>query len=210
MATTSAIPRKKWYQFDVRKVEFVKLKPMHLAALIPISVALNFAGALIAQSVKLPLYLDFGGTILTTLVGGWIPGVTVGILTCIINGLLVDPADFLLIPMPLLGVTVLWLCLRNGWGRTWLGFIVSLLLFSFSLTLVSAPVITFAYGGFTGSSVDIAKAVIAASTDSILSAAFIVDGLMSIIDKGILFFVVIAILRALPPHWRVASPIHVD
>lgn len=210
--TTGAItrPAKKWYEFDIRKVEFPQLKPMHLAAVIPMCVAMNFVGSTIVQSLKLPLFLDFGGTILATMIGGWWPGILVGFITLILQGLLQNPTSFAFLPLPLVGVTVLWLCLRNGLGRTWLGFIITLLLFSFSLTLVTAPVVAFAFGGFTGAAWDVGTAVMAKALDDIFSATLITHGVESIVDKGILFFVVIGILRALPPHWRVASPLHVD
>ncbi len=201
---------KKWYEFDIRRVTFPQLKSSQLAAVIPICVAMNFAGSVIVQSLKLPLFLDFGGTILATMVGGWWPGVVVGFITLILQGLLVNPTSFAFLPLPLVGVTVLWLCLRNGLGRTWLGFIITLLLFSFSLTLVTAPVGAFAFGGFTGAAWDVGTAVMLSAVHNIFSAAIITQGVESIVDKGILFFVVIAILRALPPHWRVTSPLHVD
>ena len=210
MTTATAVQPKKWYQFDIHRIKFPELKPIHLAAIIPICVAMNFAGSTIAQSLKLPIYLDFGGTILATLIGGWWPGVAVGFLTLIIQGLLQNPTDFAFLPLPLVGVTVLWLLLRSGWGRTWLGFIITLILFSFSLTLVTAPVTAFAFGGFTGAAWDVGTAVVVTATHNIFSAAIITQGAESILDKGILFFVVIAILRALPAYWRVASPLHVD
>jgi energy-coupling factor transport system substrate-specific component len=211
MATaTGELAKKKWYQFDVRRVVFPQLKPMHLAAIIPMCVAMNFAGSVIVQSLKLPIFLDFGGTILATMIGGWWPGVIVGLITIILQGLLVNPTSFAFLPLPLVGVTVLWLCLRNGLGRTWLGFIVTLILFSFSLTLVTAPVVAFAFGGFTGAAWDVGTAVMVTAVHNILSAAIITQGVESLIDKGILFFVVIAILRALPPYWRVTSPVQAD
>jgi len=212
MTTATANPpaKKKWYQFDIHRIKFPALRPIHLAAVIPICVAMNFAGSTIAQSLKLPLFLDFGGTILATMVGGWWPGIVVGFLTLILQGLLQNPTSFAFLPLPLVGVTVLWLLLRSGWGRTWLGFIVTLILFSMSLTLVTAPVVAFAFGGFTGAAWDVGTAVIVTATHNIFSAAIITQEAESLLDKGILFFVVIAILRALPAYWRVTSPIHVD
>jgi energy-coupling factor transport system substrate-specific component len=210
MATAVASGAKKWYEFDIRRIAFPQLKPMHLVAIIPMCVAMNFAGSTIAQGLKLPVFLDMGGTILSTLIGGFIPGLVVGVITIILQGLLQNPTSFAFLPLPLVGVTVLWLLLRNGWGRTWLGFIVTLIIFTIALTIVTAPVVTFAFGGFTGAAWDIGTAVLVKSMGSIFSAAIITQELESLLDKGILFFVVIAILRALPGYWRVASPLHVD
>lgn len=210
MATATGVSKKKWYQFDFRKVTFPQLKPMHLVAIIPMCVAMNFAGSTIAQGLKLPVFLDFGGTILSTMIGGFVPGLIVGVITILLQGLLQNPTSFAFLPLPLVGCYVLWLLLRNGWGRTWIGFVATLILFSIALTVVTAPVVAFAFGGFTGAAWDIGTAVLAKSMGSIFSAAVVTQLLESLLDKGILFFVVIAILRALPPYWRVASPLHVD
>jgi energy-coupling factor transport system substrate-specific component len=212
MATQSKSKEKapafKWFRFG--KIEFPELKPMHLAALIPMAVALNFAGSSIVQALKLPLFLDFGGTILVTMIGGFLPGFAVGLITIILQGLLQNPTSFAFLPLPLVGTFVLWLCLKNGMGRTWPGFILALILFSISLTLVTAPVVAFAFGGFTGAAWDVGTAVMVKAVGDIFSATIITQFFESLLDKGLLFFVVVAILRALPPHWRVASPLAVE
>ncbi|MCJ7623598.1 MAG: hypothetical protein MUO76_08835, partial [Anaerolineaceae bacterium] len=153
--TEAKVESKKFRWFRFGRVEFPELRPIHLAAVIPICVAMNFAGSVIVQSLKLPLFLDFGGTILATIVGGFWPGLTVGVLTMVLQGLLINPTSFAFIPLPLLSTFVLWLLLRNGWGRTWPGFILTLLFYSFSLTIVTAPVVAFAFGGFTGGAWDV-------------------------------------------------------
>ena len=201
---------KKFVWFEFQKLEFPQLRPMHLAAVIPICVAMNFAGSVIVQTLKLPLFLDFGGTILATIVGGFWPGLVVGFLTMILQGLLINPTSFAFLPLPLLSTFVLWLLLKNGWGRTWIGFIITLLLYSFSLTIVTAPVVAFAFGGFTGNAWDVGTAVLLQATKDVFSATFFTHFFESIVDKGILFFVVIAILRALPPHWRKMTPLAVE
>lgn len=210
MTAESTTPRKKFQWFDFGKIEFAKLKPMHFAALIPVCVALNVVGSFIATSVKLPFYLDMGGTILMTMIAGYVPGLAVGILTFIVTGLLVNPTDFYFIPAVFIFVLVLWLCLKYGLGRTWPGFIITLIIFAGSLTLTVTPIVYWAFGGFFGTSIDIATAVFAATFDDILKGALVSNFLLSIVDKGILFFVVLGILRALPPYMRVASPIHED
>jgi energy-coupling factor transport system substrate-specific component len=209
MAVANA-EKKKFVWFKFQKLQFPELKPMHLAAIIPICVAMNFAGAVIVQSLKLPLFLDFGGTILATIIGGFWPGLVVGFLTMILQGLLINPTSFAFLPLPLLSTFVLWLLLKNGWGRTWVGFILTLILYSISLTIVTAPVVAFAFGGFTGAAWDVGTAVLMQATGEIFSAAFFTHFFESLLDKGILFFVVIAIMRAMPPHWRVMTPLAVE
>jgi len=209
MAEASA-EKKKFTLLKLQKLNWPELKPMHLAAIIPICVAMNFAGSVIVESLKLPLFLDFGGTILATIIAGPWPGLAVGFLTVILQGLFINPTSFAFLPLPIISTIVLWLLLKNGWGRTWFGFIVSLILYSIGLTIVTAPVVAFAFGGFTGGAWDVGTAVLLQATGEIFSATFFTHFFESLVDKGILFFVIIAIVRALPPHWRVMTPLAVE
>jgi energy-coupling factor transport system substrate-specific component len=202
--------KKKFVWFKFQDLTFPELKPMHLAALIPICVAMNFAGAVIVQNLKLPLFLDFGGTILAGTIAGFWPALVTGFLTMILQGLFINPTSFAFLPLPLLSSWVLWILLKHGWGRTWFGYAITLVLYSISLTIVTAPVVAFAFGGFTGAAWDVGTAILLQSTKNIFSAAFFTQFFESLVDKGILFFVVIAIIRALPPHWRKMTPLAVE
>ena len=52
-----------------------------------VGIALNFIGAQAALLFDLPLYLDNVGTLLTASLGGYVPGIIVGYLTNLINGI---------------------------------------------------------------------------------------------------------------------------
>ena len=58
-----------------------------------VGVGVNLLGSKIALSANLPLFLDAVGTVLTAALGGYIPGIIVGLLTNAINGL-ADSATF--------------------------------------------------------------------------------------------------------------------
>lgn len=194
--------------FEIKKVPFVELKPMHLAALIPMAVALNFVGSAIARTLKLPIYLDQTGNILVALVGGFWPGIVTGILTSVVNGLLLSPTSLPFVIGNVGGVIILATCARWGITRTWPGFIITLFLDIIWLSLASSTIATYMFGGLTGSGVDIATAAMLKTFNSVITGTFFAHLGMSIVDKTILFFVVLAILRALPPHWRETTPIH--
>ena len=53
-----------------------------------VGIALNFVGAQAALLFDLPLYLDNVGTLLTASLGGYVPGIIVGYLTNLINGII--------------------------------------------------------------------------------------------------------------------------
>jgi hypothetical protein len=64
---------------------------------------------------------------------------------------------------------------------------------------MAAPIITFLFGGATGSSTDVLIATFAAAGQSLFVSAFLGGIASSIADKIISTFVGLAILRALPP-----------
>lgn len=59
-------------------------------AVCAIAVVANFAGSQIARAFGLPLYLDCVGTIVASLLGGYLPGIIVGYATNLIVGLVAD------------------------------------------------------------------------------------------------------------------------
>lgn len=60
---------------------------LSLIALIAVGIALNVLGTELNGLLGLPLYIDDIGTILTAMLGGYIPCITVGFFTNVINGL---------------------------------------------------------------------------------------------------------------------------
>lgn len=61
--------------------------PLAVIALIIFCIGVNFLGSLISQKLGLPLFLDTIGTILAAALGGYLPGIAVGVLTNMINSL---------------------------------------------------------------------------------------------------------------------------
>ncbi|MBP3886564.1 MAG: ECF transporter S component [Cellulosilyticum sp.] len=62
--------------------------------LIPAAVAINYIGKLFAGMLKLPLWLDAIGTVLSALLAGPIVGAICGAINNIIYGLTMDPVSF--------------------------------------------------------------------------------------------------------------------
>ena len=52
-----------------------------------VGLAINFAGVQVARATGVPLFLDIIGTSLAAALGGTIPGIVVGFLTNLINGI---------------------------------------------------------------------------------------------------------------------------
>ena len=64
-----------------------KRKWLPLLFLIAGGILINVVGAKLALYFRLPLFLDSIGTVLAAAIGGYMPGIAVGFLTNVLNGL---------------------------------------------------------------------------------------------------------------------------
>ncbi|MBQ8161783.1 MAG: HD domain-containing protein [Clostridia bacterium] len=112
-------------------------------------ILLNFLGVRLALFLKLPMYLDSVGTVLASALGGLVPGIAVGFLTNMINGLFDYTTLYYGVISILIALTVYLFARRDGL-KTWKGKILCTLL----LILIGGglgSVLTFLlYGGGLG------------------------------------------------------------
>ncbi len=69
-----------------RKAHSERTKSSLLLSIVMLGVGLNFLGRLLNLLLGLPLYLDNVGTLLVSMAGGLVPGITVGFFSNLING----------------------------------------------------------------------------------------------------------------------------
>ena len=62
-----------------------------MLALIIVCILINSGGALICNSLGLPLYLDLIGTMIAAMLGGYIPGIIVGLMGPVLTTITSDP-----------------------------------------------------------------------------------------------------------------------
>lgn len=190
----------------LEKVEFPKIKPAYLAALVPTCVAINYAGTMIRQNLGVPLFLDTGGTLLSTFIGGPWVGLLTAFVTKVITALTNGPAQILgVIPTGIIALIV-GFAAKYGITRSWGGLILTLLVLQPPACIASAYIYTYIYGGFTGGGLDIMHAVFAKATSSILASSFISELVTGLLDKTVLTIVCMLIFRALPEKYRVCTP----
>lgn len=189
------------------KVEYPKLRPAFLAALIPTAVAINFAGTAIRQGLGVPLFLDSGGTILVSFIAGPWYGALCALLNAIVRSLLINPIS-ILNWFGTLAVALLYgYSARYGITRTWTGLALTVIITAPITSFVSAFTAVFFLGGFTGSPVDIMASVFMKTTGRVLTGKFISDIMTTLVDKAVLVTLVMAILRALPSQYRALTPV---
>lgn len=90
---------------------------------------LNLLGALLANRLHLPLYLDSIGTLLAVLIGGAIPGAVVGYLSNLISGL-IDSSNLYYGLVNLLIALFAALFVKNGWFKRLPTIIASIFVFA--------------------------------------------------------------------------------
>lgn len=118
--------------------------------LIPVAVAINFVGKYFASALKLPLWLDSIGTVLSGFLGGPWVGAVSGALNNAFYGLIQDPISFWYLITSLALGLVAGVAAYTGWTRN-IGraFVLGLFL-AVAATVVSVPINIKLWGGTTG------------------------------------------------------------
>lgn len=118
--------------------------------LIVISIAINMIGGQLASMVKLPIFLDSIGTLISAVLLGPVIGMLTGLLTNLLWGLLTDPIAAAFAPVAMvIGLVAGWLA-RAGWFRTLPKVVVSGVIITLAVTVVAVPLRTALFGGVTG------------------------------------------------------------
>ncbi|HEY8346031.1 MAG TPA: ECF transporter S component [Symbiobacteriaceae bacterium] len=167
--------------------------------LIPVAVGINYVGKLFASTLKLPLWLDSIGTVLSGMLAGPWVGAISGAVNNIIFGLTADPISFwYLITSIAMGLVVGYLAFTgwiNSFGRAVvLGFIVALV-----ATVVSTPINVILWEGMTGNVWG--DALYGALVDRgwpIWAASFLDELVVDVPDKLATVIISFLMYRALP------------
>lgn len=165
--------------------------------IIPISVAVNFVGGQLAALLKLPMYLDTIGTIFSAMLcGPWV-GAATGLLTNVLTGI-ANPVNFAFIPVNVaLGLLTGYLARRNMFNNWW-KWVISMILMGLVSIIVAAPIVVYVFGGVTGSGTSIITATAVAAGANIWSAVLGTEGVFTVLDRIISYFISYAVLKVIP------------
>lgn len=190
----------------LKKVDLPVLKSAYIAALLPTGVAINYAGALLRNLLGVPLFLDSGGTLLVTFIGGPWLGALCSILNACVLALTMGPIHLIeFLPTTIIALIVGYAA-RYGITRSWPGLIATLIVIQPFACLASAFIYTYIYGGFAGNGLDIMHAVFMQASASIFAASFISELITGFLDKTVLTIILMLVFRALPEKFRVCTP----
>ena len=170
--------------------------------LIPVAVAINFAGSLIVSSLKLPLFLDAIGTVFISLIAGpWVGAVT-AIITSIATGGF-NPVNLAFLPVGILIAIVV----GNLTKLKIKNIVVKIILLILSLTIttvISNTVITIlVYKGITPDGTGfVASSLIKlgfGEVFSVIMATFVSE----IIDKSLTIIIAVIIVKSMSDRYLI-------
>lgn len=169
--------------------------------LLGLAVVINIVGGQIALLLRLPVYLDSIGTILTgALLGPWF-GMIPGLLGGIIMGMTVDIYSLYFAPVGMIvglmaGFVFQKKNVRKAWG------LAAAFLISLPGTIVSAAICATLFGGITSSGSAILVQLLAKTPLGLTASIIVVQAATDYLDRVISLFLVMALLHVLPADIR--------
>ncbi|GAB2028256.1 ECF transporter S component [Lactovum odontotermitis] len=118
--------------------------------LIPAGVAINYVGQTLAQALKLPLWLDSIGTILSAFLAGPIVGALVGAINNIIYGLTQNPIMFVYALTQICIGLVAGILMKSGFIKNFGRAVLSGLMLGLTAIIISTPLNIIFWAGTTG------------------------------------------------------------
>ena len=174
-------------------------------AIIVVGIGINIIGGTLASALKLPLFLDTIGTMLSAvLLGPW-PGALAGLLTNVFQGIISGPTTIPFgIVNAVIGLIVGAIALKRGFEDYFTPLLIGIIL-AVAAPLIGTPIAVYLCGGLTGGGVDILYGIILGSTDRIFSSAFLARIPTNLIDKALSAYLVMLIFRSLPVQWKMIA-----
>lgn len=171
--------------------------------LIPVAIALNIAVGTFVVNAHVPLYLDSIGTVLVgVLVGPW-AGALTGFLANLVwtmTGLY--PPSFAWAGVAAIIGILSAVFARSGWFKIWWRASLAGLITGVISALLSAPIAAYVFGGVTGTGMDTLVGAFRAAGFDMLGANMAQGVVSDPIDKMLTFFIVWALLLALPARFK--------
>ncbi|WP_019119824.1 ECF transporter S component [Brevibacillus massiliensis] len=167
--------------------------------LIPVAVGINYIGKLFAGALKLPLWLDAIGTVLSSMLAGPIIGALSGLINNIIYGLTVDPISFIYaLTSVFMGLVAGYMAFK-GWISSWGKAVVVGLAVGITAVVISTPLNVWFWGGQTGNFWgDALFTYVMSQTGSTWLASFLDELVVDLPDKVITVLAAYGIYRILP------------
>ncbi len=162
---------------------------------------INRLGSMLATALGLPLFLDCLGTVLVASLGGFIPGIVVGYVINVINGLGDGASAYYGVLSVMIAVASVVMAER-GWFRKPWGCVGAVLIFTFIGGALGSVLTWFLYGmGFgEGISAPLAHRLFDSGFGSVFISQLTADVLIDLLDKTIIVALAALILHLIPEN----------
>lgn len=181
-----------------------RLKGTYIAIMIPIGVAINYIGGIIASSLSLPIYLDSIGTVIVAaIMGPWVgaaSGALYNIVSSLISGNIM--ASMFAICNIGSGLIVGYMARKNHF-KSITDVIVATVLVALWNAITGAPIAMVVYGGIDGNAgTNLMIAGLNALGTDLANAAFLARIPVNLVDKGIASVIAWIVYKRLPDHLK--------
>ncbi len=183
-----------------RKKRSKRLPLSYVVAVVPVAAALNIVGGYINSVLKLPVFLDMIGTMVTAVILGPWWGALVGAVTNIVNSFISGPISLPFAVVNVVGALVWGYAYMFGWMKKEWGFFLVNVLVAVVCSTFAVPIYVFIFGGATGHFSDVMTAAFLAMGQNLIVSVFSSNILVSLADKIISGYVGLAIIAALPAN----------
>ena len=172
-----------------------KGRSRYLIILCALSLLINIVGMVAAKSLGFPLYLDSIGTMTAAVLGGYMPGVLVGFLTCAFGCVMDVKSIYLLILSMITALMTTALARRGGFRRPWKAYL-SLPLYAIIIGMIR--MVLYTYIGFEipfkSTGLDV---VIFEHINNLIASQILSYMLIELIDKAIVLTVAFILIKLL-------------
>lgn len=170
------------------------------AGLIALGAALNVSIGYLVSILKLPLYLDSIGTVLISVLCGWVYGLIAGLSALLILSLTVTPTVIAYAGTAVVIAVLSALFARAGFLKNLKVTIIGGLVIGIAATATSVPVTTLLYGGVSLAGSDAITTVFKASGMSLWESVLFGSLITDTIDKLICALICLSLVRSMPPR----------
>ena len=166
------------------------------------SIVINIVGSFIAVVLKLPIFIDTIGTLLSAFLFGPVSGILTGVSTSLINGLTFDPYSLYFMPVQIVVGFIAGLCYRKGLfkgKRIVFGIVIITICGSFIAAIISAYV----FGGITSSGTSFIIMYLKQSGVNIITSIFSTQILFDLLNNIVTVFVALTLLKSMPRNIKI-------
>ncbi|HHT88063.1 MAG TPA: ECF transporter S component [Clostridiales bacterium] len=170
--------------------------------LIPIAVGINLIGGSLCATLKLPLFMDMIGTIITAVLAGpWVAAL-VGLLTNIFLAIVSNPVY---LPYALVSIgsgLVTGYMVRAGFFKKVWGVVLTWLACTLVSVIIASTITILVFGGATGATgASVLTATLIAATKKIVSSVFASSMIENLVDRGIAFLIAYVLVKKIPARF---------